>query len=352
MQSNFAAAIALVLKSEGGYVDNPKDNGGATNLGITRAVLASWRGVAPVTRLPKSAVANLTVAEATTIYRANYWQAIAGDDLPSGLDYAVLDYAVNSAPARAAKALQTLLGVTVDGRIGPETVAAAKAAGNEAILKLCAARLAWLETLPTWQTFGGGWSKRVASVRADALNMAAGAQLPVPAAVQPVAYLQPAPIAATRGAVKDGLIAAGSTTLQTTDTIKKAVLGIGGITGITEFAAQFSELGRTLAAVPWFVWLAGFLGGLGALWWLTHRIESARILTAITGVNTEVPMVRPPVPAAAQPVAGAMLPAVVAQPAPEAAPEAAPAAPQAAIDADGEMQEQVELAPTAAAAGA
>jgi putative chitinase len=169
-----------------------------------------------------------------------------------------------------------------------------------------------------------------------------------PVAPPPIAYLQPAPVVATRGAVKDGLIATGSTTLQTTDTIKKAVLGIGGITGITEFAAQFSDLGRTLAEVPWYVWLAGFIAGLAALWWLTHRIESARILTAITGVNTELPMVRPPVPAAAPPVAEATSPAVVVQP----APEAAPAAPQAAIDADAETQEQVELAPTAAAAGA
>ena len=41
---NFALALALVLESEGGYVDDPRDPGGATNLGITRATLARWRG--------------------------------------------------------------------------------------------------------------------------------------------------------------------------------------------------------------------------------------------------------------------------------------------------------------------
>lgn len=152
---------------------------------------------------------------------------------------------------------------------------------------------------------------------------------PAPVTPHPIAYLQPpqpAPVVATPAVVKQGLIAAGSTTMQSTDLIKKGLLGVGGVAGITETASQFSDLGRVLADVPWYVWLAGFLAGLAALWWLTHRIESARILTAITGLNTELPMVRPQAPAAAPPMAEEAPPAVVAQPAPEHAPEAAQAA--------------------------
>jgi lysozyme family protein len=178
MQANFPAALALVLKDEGGYVDNPADPGGATNLGITLRTLAAWRGIAT---LPKSEVLNLTVAEAGKIYKARYWDAIRGDDLPIGLDYAVFDYAVNSGPTAAARALQHVLSVPMDGVIGPITLAAANKSPTTAILMLCANRLQFLEGLSTWGAFGNGWSARVSRVKAAALAMVtASPAAPVP----------------------------------------------------------------------------------------------------------------------------------------------------------------------------
>ena len=96
--SNFEASLAAVLKHEGGYADHPSDPGGATNLGVTRATLTRWRG-RPVS---KAEIRALTRAEAAKIYRALYWDEIAGDVLPAGLDFAVFDYCVNSGPGRAA----------------------------------------------------------------------------------------------------------------------------------------------------------------------------------------------------------------------------------------------------------
>lgn len=168
MQANFAASLALVLKSEGGYVDDPRDPGGATNMGITLRTLAAWRGVKT---LPKSEVQHLSQAEAGQIYKSRYWDAIAGDALPAGVDYAVFDFAVNSGPLAATKGLQTAVGVTVDGIIGNMTIAATAKAPSTAILTLCANRLASLERLPTWQTFGAGWSNRIHDVRGAALQM-------------------------------------------------------------------------------------------------------------------------------------------------------------------------------------
>jgi lysozyme family protein len=177
MQQNFAAALALVLRDEGGYVDDPRDPGGATNMGITLRTLAAWRG----TTLPKSEVMNLTVAEAGKIYKARYWDAIRGDDLPVGLDYAVFDYAVNSGPGAAASALQRVLSVPMDGVIGPVTLAAASKSPTTAILMLCANRLQFLEGLSTWGAFGNGWSARVSRVKAAALAMVtASPAAPVP----------------------------------------------------------------------------------------------------------------------------------------------------------------------------
>src|SRR5690606_20895834 len=82
----------------------------------------------------------------------------------------VFDFAVNSGPARAAKFLQRIVGVNVDGRVGPKTIEAAHAmdAGKVAAT-LCDQRLAWLKTLKTWPTFGKGWTRRVADVRATSL---------------------------------------------------------------------------------------------------------------------------------------------------------------------------------------
>ena len=115
----FARCLDIVLAAEGGYVDNPLDAGGATNMGITRATLARWRGVVPASDLPKAEVRALTRAEAAAIYEARYWRRVAGPELPAGLDLALFDYAVNSGPVRAVKTLQTALGVVADGLVGP-----------------------------------------------------------------------------------------------------------------------------------------------------------------------------------------------------------------------------------------
>lgn len=169
-RDRFAACLAEVLPHEGGYSDHPSDPGGATNLGITHATLAAWRGK-PVT---KQDVRNLSKAEASAIYRARYWDAVQGDLLPPGLDLAVFDYAVNSGPGRAARSLQAVLGVTQDGAIGPATLAAVRRSPGAAtiIMDLCDTRMLFLRSLPTFGTFGKGWTKRVTSIEEAALKMA------------------------------------------------------------------------------------------------------------------------------------------------------------------------------------
>jgi len=96
----------------------------------------------------------------------------------------VFDYGVNSGVARAAKALQRLVSVEADGAIGPATLAAVARRDPVALIAaLCDERLAFLKSLKTWAAFGNGWSRRVADVRAAALQMAAAA----PPAPQPAA---------------------------------------------------------------------------------------------------------------------------------------------------------------------
>jgi lysozyme family protein len=101
---------------------------------------------------------------------------VRGSSLAAGLDLALFDYAVNSGPARAIKALQTSLEVKVDGWIGPITLGALKsriaASGlTGLIVALCDGRLNFLQRLAIFATFGRGWSRRVATIRAAALEM-------------------------------------------------------------------------------------------------------------------------------------------------------------------------------------
>jgi lysozyme family protein len=184
MDRNFARALSLVLKSEGGWSDNPADPGGATMKGVT---LASFRRYVKADAT-KADLRKITNDQIATVYRRFYWDTVAGAELPDGIDYAVFDFAVNSGPGRAAKYLQAVLGVAQDGRIGPATLAAARAKPAGVVVDaLCDARLAFLQRLPTWPNFGGGWSVRVASVRQQALLMlaappaAAEASSPAPA---------------------------------------------------------------------------------------------------------------------------------------------------------------------------
>lgn len=178
----FAKALPYVFSEEGGYVDNPKDPGGATNLGITIATLSAWEG----RQVSKPEVRSLTKTKASEIYRTNYWDTIRGDDLPAGLDYAMLDFAVNSGPARAVMFLQQIVGVAADGIVGSKTLAAiAKMPVDQIINALCDKRLAWLKTLSGFKTFGRGWQSRIARVRSRALAFARYGKV-APSVVVPV----------------------------------------------------------------------------------------------------------------------------------------------------------------------
>ncbi|ELT46818.1 glycoside hydrolase family 108 protein [Brucella intermedia] len=181
-KGTFAKAMPHVFSEEGGYVDHPKDPGGATNMGITLATLSAWEG----RRVSKAEVEALTKAKATDIYRENYWNKVSGDDLPAGVDYATLDFAIHSGPARAVKMLQKVVGVDQDGVIGAKTLAAVrKIAADRIINELCDARLAWLKGLGTFSTFGRGWTSRVSRVRSRALAFSRDSA-PVPSPVPQV----------------------------------------------------------------------------------------------------------------------------------------------------------------------
>lgn len=164
MDINFDQCLSFVLEDEGGFVNDPRDPGGATNKGITLATLAAYRG-SPVT---PNDVQKLTTVEAGAIYRVNYWNAARCDALPNGVDYVHFTIAVMAGPARAGKILQQALGfkgADVDGVVGIKTLAAINAVDAhetpDLINTLCTDFLTFLKSLKTYSVFGNGWSKRI-----------------------------------------------------------------------------------------------------------------------------------------------------------------------------------------------
>lgn len=164
MQQNFEEQTQWLLVHEGGYVNHPKDPGGATNRGV---IQRTYDGYRKRKGLPLRSVKSITTDEVLDIYKSQYWDKVMGDDLPAGLDYAVYDFAVNSGPSRAVKFLQELLGANIikDGVMGNQTLGALAEFSPEDMRELieayCVKRWNWMKTLTTFATFGKGWTRRV-----------------------------------------------------------------------------------------------------------------------------------------------------------------------------------------------
>ena len=168
--SNFDACLALVLKSEGGYVNNKADPGGMTNLGVTKRTYEQYVGH-PV---DEETMRGLTPDTVAPLYRKMYWDAVRADDLPDGLDYCLFDIAVNSGPTKAIKLMQSAVGTPQTGQITDRDVQLANAGDTfDLITKICNERLVFLQSLNTWATFGKGWSNRVGFVQRTATKMIA-----------------------------------------------------------------------------------------------------------------------------------------------------------------------------------
>ena len=166
MNGDFERALKFTLQEEGGFVNNPKDPGGATMMGIT---LDTYRTFKKNQYLTADELKNIPHTDVDAIYRRMYWDAAKCNDIPQGIDLCVFDTAVNSGPGRATKILQEAIGVTPDGSIGPNTLAAVQAANPvDLVAKYCDTRLKFLRSLPTFSTFGKGWTARVERLAQEA----------------------------------------------------------------------------------------------------------------------------------------------------------------------------------------
>ena len=117
MLTKFDDIIDIVIKHEGGYVNDPKDLGGETKYGITKRFY------------PDVDIKKLTVAEAKQIYYDDYWVKNKVPQMPDNLKHIYFDMCINQGKGTAVKVLQRAVNskggdLEVDGGLGPKTIEA------------------------------------------------------------------------------------------------------------------------------------------------------------------------------------------------------------------------------------
>ena len=168
MKNNFDKCLHMLLEHEGGYVNNVHDKGGMTNLGVTKRVYDKWIG----RESTEQEMRDLTPDDVAPIYKKNYWNRVKGDPLPSGLDWACFDWAVNSGSGRPAKAVQRAVGATQDGAIGNQTLGLIAEKDPKFIIDyVYTVRQAFYESLDDYKHFGRGWSRRNTETLHQAMKM-------------------------------------------------------------------------------------------------------------------------------------------------------------------------------------
>jgi lysozyme family protein len=158
----FDTALAFTLPAEGGYVDDPRDRGGATRQGVTQPTYDSWRGGRGLA--PRD-VRSISDDEVGDLYRERFWDAGHCGELPLPLSIAHFDWCVNHGPGGALTTLQQALGVAVDGLWGATTASAAAKSAAAAYIRYDALRRQWylkrVAEVPDQAAFLKGWLKRV-----------------------------------------------------------------------------------------------------------------------------------------------------------------------------------------------
>ena len=168
MKNNFKESLRLLLKSEGGFVNHPKDPGGMTNCGVTCKTWAEYCNKT-VAQISEQEMRSLNHEKVSSLYKEMYWDVCKCDDLPSGVDYMVFDFGVNAGCGTAKKILQRAVGVAQDGVIGSDTL---RKINNltlqEIIILFSRAKEDYYRSCKNFDTFGKGWLNRINEVKKNA----------------------------------------------------------------------------------------------------------------------------------------------------------------------------------------
>ena len=152
----FEQAFAQIIGNEGGFTSNQADPGNWTGHERGQGECRGTKFGISARAYPRLDIANLTLDGARAIYRRDYWDKLGADQLPGPLALLAFDAAVNNGLGRARQWL---------------SLARTQSTGAAICAEFQAQRLTFMASLPTWRTFGLGWSRRLCRLPYEALTM-------------------------------------------------------------------------------------------------------------------------------------------------------------------------------------
>lgn len=160
----------FIKKWEGGYVNDPLDKGGATNMGVTIATYRNYRAKKGYASTSVEDLKAMTMVEWREIFKSLYWNRWRADEIRSQSVANILVDWVWGSGIWGIKIPQRLLGVTSDGIVGKNTLTALNAQNPLAIFNtIKAARVTYIDDIckktPTNERFRRGWINRLNDIK-------------------------------------------------------------------------------------------------------------------------------------------------------------------------------------------
>lgn len=163
--ADYRVLVPIIKKWEGGFSDNPNDSGGATNKGVTLATFRQFYGQNKTVNDLKA----ITDAQWLNIFLSGYWNKVRATEINNqSIANIIVDWAWASGPDTAARKVQKIVNVDVDGIVGPKTLAAINAYNPQQLFdRIKSERISFVENLvknrPKDSVFLTGWKNRINS---------------------------------------------------------------------------------------------------------------------------------------------------------------------------------------------
>jgi lysozyme family protein len=163
-EADFETAFGRVVGTEGGFTKDMQDRGNWTSGIVGQGILKGTKFGISAMSYPDLDIENLTIDAAKDIYHRDWWVKFNMELFRPALNFQMFDAGINHGMVAAEKMLQRAVKVADDGHIGPQTMAAIDRMPLDDILaRFLAERLEFMTNVVTWQVYGKGWARRIAS---------------------------------------------------------------------------------------------------------------------------------------------------------------------------------------------